>query len=209
MSFPFQGQVFQDKFVATVLKNKENGFFLEIGSNHFQSINNTYYLEKILNWRGIMVEFDAKWKGDYDIHRTNSVAVIEDATKIDYIKVLEENNAPLNIDYLQIDLDVYCRSTLTTLELLDDTVFDRYKFAVVTFEHDIYNGDHFNTRKLSREIFQKRNYVLVFPDVRCGDNAFEDWYVHPDLVDMDFVRKISVDRSLECHQISRILDENK
>ena len=35
---------------------------------------------------------------------------------------------PLKIDYLQIDLEVNNRSTLTTLELLDAQVFDNYKF---------------------------------------------------------------------------------
>ena len=59
------------------------------------------------------------------------------------------------MDYLQIDLDVNNKSTLDTLMLLDQTVFDKYKFSTVTFENDIYTGDYFNTRELSREIFKK------------------------------------------------------
>ena len=38
----FNGQAEQDKFVLNMLKNKKNGFFLEIGSHDPVQINNTY-----------------------------------------------------------------------------------------------------------------------------------------------------------------------
>lgn len=204
----YNGQIFQDKFVVTVLKNKPNGFFLEIGSNHPKNINNSYVLEKELNWNGIMIEYDEIFKPMYEEMRPNSTHVINDATKIDYVQLLKDTNAPSNIDYLQIDLEVSNRSTLTTLEILDNTVFDNYKFAIITFEHDIYTGDYFNTRQASREILLRRGYVLVFPDVTNYPCPFEDWYVHPDLVDMNFVNKIKTERQLIYQQIMTIIDSN-
>lgn len=36
--------------------NYKNGFFIEVGANDGYSQSNTYYLEKILGWRGILVE---------------------------------------------------------------------------------------------------------------------------------------------------------
>jgi hypothetical protein len=191
----YYSQVGQDKFILNVLKEKKNGFFLEIGSNYPIGINNTYTLEKNYNWKGIMVEYDRFFLGLYEEHRINSVHVINDATKIDYNKILESNNMPLEMDYLQIDLDVNNRSTLTTLQILDYDIFDKYKFATITFEHDIYTGNHFNTREKSREIFNKRGYLCVFPDI-CHDNpsyVFEDWYVHPSLVDMEHINKLMKD----------------
>ena len=137
-------QAGQDKFVLNVLKKKKNGNFLEIGSSHPTFINNTYTLEKNYNWRGIMVEYDKNFLNLYKIHRPNSIHVINDATKVNYLQILKDNKFPTNIDYLQIDLDVNNRSTLTTLELFDKTVFDEYKFATITFEHDIYNGNFFD-----------------------------------------------------------------
>lgn len=202
----YNGQVLQDKFVVSVLKNKQNGYFLEIGSNHPKVINNTYVLEKELNWKGIMVEYDKNWISHYNLERPNSIYVINDATQINYNQLLKQNNAPKNIDYLQIDLEVCNRSTLTTLELLNNNVFNEYKFATVTFEHDIYDGDRFNTRLESREIFLNRGYILVFPDVRNGQHAFEDWYIHPDLVDMDYINKIKTDQSLDYHDIMNRLN---
>ena len=90
------------------------------------------------------------------------------------------------MDYLQIDLDVNNRSTRNVVELLDRDIFDKYTFAAVTFEHDIYTGDYFNTRQISRDIFKKRGYTLVFSDVSVfwegSYKAFEDWYIHPSLV---------------------------
>ena len=204
----YNGQVLQDKFVVSVLKNKQNGYFLEIGSNHPKLINNTYILEKELNWKGIMVEYDQSWIPLYKTHRPNSSYIINDATQINYNELLKQNNAPKNMDYLQVDLEVCNRSTLTTLELLNNNVFNEYKFATVTFEHDIYDGDRFNTRLASREIFSNRGYILVFPDVRNGQHAFEDWYIHPDLVNITYINKIKRNESLDYHDIMDILDKN-
>ena len=191
-------QAGQDRFVRYILNNKENGFFLEIGSNHPEHNNNTYILEKMYNWRGIMVEYDNKWLPQYKAMRPNSCHIIDDATIIRYDEVLKNCNAPLNCDYLQIDLDVDNKSTLTTLELLDEQIFDKYKFATVTFEHDIYLGNYFNTREISRNIFAKRGYVRCFSDICSNKRSypFEDWYVHPDLVDMSRVAKILTNRSV-------------
>ena len=60
-----------------------------------------------------MVEYDNKWLESYIKERQNSYYIINDATKIDYIKELKNYNAPKHIDYLQIDLEVNNRSTLT------------------------------------------------------------------------------------------------
>ncbi len=204
----YNGQVLQDKFVVSVLKNKQNGYFLEIGSNHPKLINNTYILEKELNWKGIMVEYDQSWIPLYKLERPNSSYIINDATQINYNDILKQNNAPKNIDYLQVDLEVCNRSTLTTLELLNNTIFNEYKFATVTFEHDIYDGDKFNTRLASREIFSNRGYILVFPDVRNGQHAFEDWYIHPNLVNINYINKIKRNESLDYHDIMDILNQN-
>ena len=186
----FNGQALQDKFVLTILKQKRNGFFLEIGSNHPININNSYVLETSYGWKGIMVEYDSAFLPLYQTHRPNSIHVINDATTVDYKSIMDNNHFPKNMDFLQIDLEANNGSTIRTLELLDTTVFDTYKFATVTFEHDIYHTNFDNTRNKSRDIFQKRGYVRIFSDVSYKGNPFEDWYVHPDLVDMNLVNTI-------------------
>jgi hypothetical protein len=200
------GQVGQDAYVIHCLKHKKNGTFVEIGSNHYKYDNNTYLLEKIYNWRGIMVEQNTGFLSEYTKHRSRSCPVLRDATTINFKEKFETCGFPSAIDYLQIDLEVENRSTLTTLENLDSQVMDDYKFAVVTFEHDIYRGDHFNTRQVSRDIFQRRGYVRVFSDVANGVGVqFEDWYVHPDLVDMEYINRIKTDTSLDWIDVMRII----
>jgi hypothetical protein len=187
----YYGQAEQDKFVLSVLKHKQNGYFVEIGSNHPININNTYLLESKYNWKGVMVEYEKNYLPMYQQHRPNSIHVMDDATKVDYKHLFETNNFPTTLDYLQIDLEACNGSTIQTLQKLNNEVFDTYKFATVTFEHDIYHTNFADARVQSREIFRQRGYVRVFDDINNqGVNPYEDWYVHPDLVDMDYVNKL-------------------
>ena len=156
----FLGQSKQDEFVIKMLNYKINGYFLEIGSNHPININNTYKLEKEYLWKGIMVEYDKIFEPLYKTHRSSHY-IIQDATSINYEDLFIKYNFPKNLDYLQIDLEVSNNSTLKTLELLDKTIMQNYTFNVVTFEHDIYSGNYFDTRNKSREIFSRNNYTLV------------------------------------------------
>lgn len=184
--FNTNSQACQDYFILKMLDYKQNGTFLEIGSNHPIACNNTHLLRTSYNWKGIMIEYDKNFEILYKNECKNIVYVIGDARTVEYKRLFEENNFPKNIDYLQIDLDVNNRSTLDTLELLDRTVFDTYTFATITFEHDIYTGNFFDTREKSRYILKNRGYILVFPDVSVfyegKDCQFEDWYIHPGLV---------------------------
>jgi hypothetical protein len=191
----YNGQAQQDKFVLSILKQKRNGFFLEIGSNDPIKINNTYKLEKGFGWKGIMIEYNSSYLPAYKVHRPNSIHVINDATKVNYVELFAKSNVPIAVDYLQIDLEVSNGSTLLALKALDEQVMDKHKFATVTFEHDIYTGDHYSTRAKSREIFERRGYVHAFKDIHNDNNSklvYEDWYVHPELVDMDYVNRIKV-----------------
>jgi hypothetical protein len=196
-------QAEQDKFILNVLKNKENGYFVEIGSNHPIKINNTYLLENKYNWKGIMIEYDSSFLPLYKQYRPNSIHVINDATKVDYKNLFEINNMPTNIDYLQIDLEVSNGSTLETLQKLDKEVFDNYKFATITFEHDIYCSNFNNTREVSRQIFKNRGYYCVFEDICHTNYPYEDWYVHPDLVDMNYIQELK-NKNMQYYKISAV-----
>ena len=202
-------QAAQDLFVEAATNRKKNGYFIEIGSNHPEIHNNTYLLEKIYNWRGLMIEYDKSFASLYEAQRPNSIYILDDARKINYRKFLDNHNFPENIDYLQIDLDVNNKSTLDTFLLLNNTVFDKYKFATITFEHDIYSGNYFDTQTISRKILTDRGYVLVFPNVSVfwegSYKPFEDWYVHPELVDMNYINKLISTDSLTFEQIKTML----
>lgn len=205
---PFHSQANQDEFVLQMTRFKRNGFFLEIGSYHPIEINNSYILEKEYGWRGIMVEFDPSFLPLYEAHRPTATHVIQDATTIDYQKLLQRVNAPTHIDYLQIDLVEGNGSTLQTLKRLDESVFDKYTVGVITFEHDIYASNVFNTQVESRAIFEKRGYRRVFSDVCFKGNPFEDWYVHSSLLTDADVEPWKPTEKVDASEILRRIQAN-
>jgi hypothetical protein len=161
-------------------------------------------LEKDYGWKGYMVEYEPRFLQSYKQHRPGSKYIIGDAREVDYKAVCDDLGK--DIDYLQIDLEVNNASTINTLRKVKKDAMSDHRFAVVTFEHDIYTGDHFNTRLESRSIFDAAGYVRVFSDVQHDYLPYEDWYVHPELVDMSFIDKIKSDRSMEYTEIMSIIE---
>ena len=181
----------QDIFVICMLDGKKNGAFVEIGSQNPIEINNTYVLEKYFNWEGCMLEYNSKWAPHYDLFR-KSKYFIRDATKTDYSELFKSCKFTNVIDYLSLDLEVNNNSTI---ECLENLPLENYQFRIITFEHDIYRSDNKHTRERSREIFYDYGYELICADVKNKGCAYEDWYVHPKLVDMKRANYFRTDKS--------------
>ena len=181
-------QAYQDMFVLTVLDGKRNGTYLEIGSEEPQYKSNTYLLEREFSWHGISVEIDEPEVARFKAERSNPV-ICADATKLDYTSVLEKANFPTAIDYLQIDTE----PSSTSFEVLLTIPFERYKFAVVTFEHDHAVDFSRTYRDKSRRYLRAMGYELVVPDAGPTSwYSFEDWWVHPELVDMERLERLGI-----------------
>jgi len=177
-------QSFQDLFVLAATQGRNNGWYLEIGSAEPFKGNNTALLEKSFDWKGLSVDIDQRKVEQFMSERDNWVLCV-DATKIDYEKILGNFAFPKIIDYLQVD----CDPPETTFEILKRIPFDTYKFAVITFEHDYYWNT--NVRDASRKFLQQQGYELVVSDVAYNKvHSYEDWWVHPDLVDGDVKRRL-------------------
>jgi FkbM family methyltransferase len=54
--FSWPAQHSADRKLVDLFKGKRGGLFLEVGGNDGYSQSNTYYLERFLGWRGILVE---------------------------------------------------------------------------------------------------------------------------------------------------------
>ncbi|MDQ2719746.1 MAG: FkbM family methyltransferase [Bacteroidota bacterium] len=52
----FYSQNGQDKFIASLFRNKKGGVFVDIGAYDGLNLSNTIYFEKYLNWTGICIE---------------------------------------------------------------------------------------------------------------------------------------------------------
>jgi FkbM family methyltransferase len=56
-----KAQLHQDVFVLSELDFKKNGYFVEFGATNGVQISNTWLLEKMFNWNGIVAEPSAYW----------------------------------------------------------------------------------------------------------------------------------------------------
>lgn len=181
-------QVYQDLFVLSMLNGKRNGCFLEIGGSRPYFGNNTALLEEGFGWCGVSIEFNEEFSKQYREARKKTSTICADATKIDYSQLINEYYKDEVIDYLQLDID----PPDATYEALLKIPFDKYKFRVITYEHDFYNSNYKSYREKSREYLKSKGYVMVVGDISPDDKTpFEDWWVHPDFVDENILNMMS------------------
>jgi len=177
-------QVYQDMFILSMLNGKKKGTYLEIGGADPFLGNNTALLEQNYDWTGVSLEYDEKFIGNYRNSRKNPI-LHTDALKINYRQLLSEHFDKKEIDYLQLDIE----PARNTFEVLLAIPFEEYKFAVITYEHDYYVDVTKSYRDKSRKYLKLMGYELIVNDVSPdGISNFEDWWVHPDLVDPQIIQ---------------------
>lgn len=180
-------EAYQDIFVLSMLGGKTSGYYVEIGAGDPFYGNNTYLLENKFNWSGVSLDINQDLVDCHNQNRKHT-CILKDATIIDYEKFLDVIDFPKNIDYLQID----CDPPETSYRILLTIPFDVYKFAVITYEHDYYCDDSKSFREKSRKYLESYGYIRVVSNVSIDDNRpYEDWWVHPDLVDEKMIKKMS------------------
>lgn len=189
-------QVCQDLFVLSVLNGKRDGTYLEIGAAHPYHNSNTALLEE-LGWKGFGIELKKELADQHSV-RGNRV-ICADALAVDYDSILVGLGEV--VDYLQIDIE----PPKNTFEAMLAIPFEKYKFRVITYEHDHYADVSGTYRDKSRRFLSNLGYKLVVNDVSPNDNcSFEDWWVMEDLVDMDMVKKIK-NETREINYIGKIM----
>src|SRR6056300_1310548 len=179
-------QVFQDMFVLSMLDGKENGTYLEIGAADPVKDSNTYLLESKFNWKGISIEIEEEEVKKFNSLRSNK-CIQADGTKVNYEELLKDQ--PEIIDYLQLD----CEPAEVTFNILLNIPFNKHKFRVITFEHDHYLNHPADDRESSRSYLESMGYKRVVGDIAPDSNStFEDWWVHPDLVDPEILKIMKI-----------------
>lgn len=197
LKIPFQGidsvqenfsNLCQDMFVLSVLNGKTNGTYLEIGGELPIIGNNTYLLESVFGWKGVSVELDSKFIPMWAQSRRNPI-VNANALTTDYAALLAEHNLGPVIDYLSCDIEPQ-DATLAALQKVDH---DKFRFRVITFEHDHYNGGTGPwTRDENRKFLSSLGYELLVGDAAHQGELIEDWWVAPELVDKEIADKLKM-----------------
>lgn len=173
-----QSETYQDFFAYQMGECSGLNTYLEIGAGHPRLGSNTYLLESH-GWHGISVEIDPELVALFQSERKNKIH-LADAIDFDYLNSLKGIAREGCVGYLQIDID----PSIQSLRTLMNIPFDSYKFASITFEHDVYRSSR-KIRKEQRRYLQSFGYFLLAKDVRFNAIfSYEDWWVHPDLVDL-------------------------
>lgn len=193
----FYSQAGQDKWVSEFFGSKKNGYFLDIGSHDGVTINNTYFLEKELNWDGICVEADPKTFNLLIKNRNCvcvNVAVSDNEEGIDFFSdglsgrqlnsqeskripsktirnILSENSCPKIIDYLSLDIEGM------ELKALMGFPFEDYKVLTMTVEHNLYMGKELYKADI-KSFLESKGYILYRENVESEGLPFEDWYIN-------------------------------
>lgn len=197
----------QDIYVTRILKEKRDGYFVEVGANNGYLMSNTYLLEKNYGWKGICIEATPDKIQELQNNRPNAICIesavysesdleiefstsvidifnviteyAEDAvdflnqsstlimvTTLSLTDILNEKNAPENIDYLSIDTN---GSDYKVLEGID---FTKYKFNVITIKNSsIVERQNKIVEILTSNGYSKQQTVLM------ADNMSDDIYL--------------------------------
>lgn len=177
-------QVYQDMFILSMLNGKRNGTYVEVGGGTPFGGNNTALLEQNYDWKGVSLETNPDFVQEYRSLRKNPI-LQSDALTTNYKNLFEKHFDTKEIDYLQLDVE----PAKNTFEVLLAIPFEEYKFAVITYEHDYYVDITKSYRSKSRRYLQLMGYELIVSDISPdGISNFEDWWVHPDLVDPNIIK---------------------
>jgi hypothetical protein len=112
----------------------------------------------------------------YNKKRKNKTLCL-DAISFDYVGYFYENKFPNQIDYLQMDI----HPAEDTLKALKAMPLDRYRFSVITYEHNGYINKE--TQIESQRILKQYGYKLIVENLTLhGEIAYEDWWVDPKVI---------------------------
>lgn len=159
----------QDQFVSKLIQKP--GFFLDIGCGTPIENNNTYLLES-LGWNGILVDNNTN---NVEMCRAQrkSMAVVADASNVDWIRLLERQLLSKTIDYISLDVDDSNGRVIQTFPLRE------YEFKILTYETDLYNGGVTRQRISEQVLSDFPQYRRIVKNVCLEDGRpFEDWWLN-------------------------------
>jgi len=188
-----KSQVFQDLFAYFFSNCKKRGVFIEIGGGNGVDLSNTYILEKMFKWTGVVCEPDNRLHTNILSKRKcflETAPITNSSNKIFYfndkgtynsytsstynssakkLKSLSLNNLikkyqlTKNIDYISIDTEG------NELDIIKNFNFNKYNVKIFTIEHNFQK----NIRENIYKILKKNNYQRVFKYISYMD----DWYI--------------------------------
>lgn len=193
-----QSQFAQDLFALVMHNYKRNGYFVEFGALDGLKGSNTLLLES-LGWDGVLAEPSnefASVKKTRQVKSYNLALYSESNLELEFIEsggistllpfrnsdfhnrkgkiykvrtitlydLLRKAGAPSYIDYISVDTEG------SEYEILKDFPFMKYRFGVITIEHNFVD----EKREKIHNLLSKYDYVRVLSD----KTEVDDWYIN-------------------------------
>lgn len=176
-------QAGQDKFPQAMLHNVTRPkTYLDIGSHHPTTFNNSYALERA-GWTGLSIDlqdFSSEFRA---LRKTPFLHA--DVTTLNWDPVVATYFPSRRIDYVSFDVDD------ATAPAFAHFPFESVRVHTMTIEHDGYRVGT-RLRDSLRQSLSSRGYTLICEDVVAeGYGAFEDWWVDLSQVDATLASQIA------------------
>jgi FkbM family methyltransferase len=194
----YNSQIGQDRWVHSVLGDKQFGYFIELGACDGIHYSNTLFFERNLHWNGICIEPNNNYIEALKKNRCCNISTdlvgSEEGAEVDFAldetasSVVDENIGPFTSKRHIV------KKTTTTLEKILDKYnapkiidylsldvegqeynilktfpFDKYKFRCLTVEH---NAPHIGPKQqmIIRDLLEKNGYKFV-----KGNDDIHNW----------------------------------
>ena len=192
--------------IRDFFNDERGGVFADIGANHYQRDNNTYFLETSLGWSGVAVEPQAKFGADYVTHRPRTrfvplfVSDVSDQTARLFVpandlvasssKMFVDREAGAAAERDSVDVktttldDVLTRSGLTKLDFISIDVELHEPEVLRGFSIDKWRPRlvcieaQREVRQFELDYFRRHGYVLLGKYVRADAENF--WFAPAD-----------------------------
>lgn len=194
----YNSQIGQDKWVHSVLGNKRDGYFIELGACDGVHYSNTLFFEKELGWNGICIEPNDNYIPSLQRNRKcklcNNLVYSEEGRTLEFALcdtasgVVDENIGPFtNTSHTVMKTTTTLYKILEFFEapkiidylsldvegqeynILSTFPFDTYKFRCITVEH---NAPHIGPQQqqLIRILLEKNGYKYI-----KGNDDIHNW----------------------------------
>jgi FkbM family methyltransferase len=196
-------QLQQDLFVLAFKGFQTPGYFVEFGAADGRFLSNTYLLEKVLNWRGILAEPAKVWQMQIQENRTCNIenrcvwktsgeSLSFKETKLPELSTVSTFNSSDNHEKKRKSGCEYAVETISLEDLLihwkaprkidylsidtEGSEFEILKaFPFENWQIDIITCEHNFTsnRDLIKSLLESRGYQRVLEQA----SLFDDWYI--------------------------------
>ena len=186
---PYNSQIGQDKWVHSIIGDKRNGYFIELGACDGLYFSNTLFFERELGWNGICIEPNDNYlpalKRNRKSNICNDLVYSEEGRTLEFALcsgssgIVDENIGPFTNKTHTVQkttttlgkiLERFnAPSTIDYLSLdvegqeytiLSTFPFDKYTFRCITVEHNAPHIGPTQQQKI-RALLEKNGYIYV------------------------------------------------